>query len=244
MPSTSEEKPYVLPMKDGKSEVEVPIIQLKFYNSPVDFWKRRFKDRDFWFKVSSVDMRRRNSEVIGLESFDGHESSNINDHIQDQSPVKIAVLKSGMCVPRVQEQFGHKYDPDEFVLFTTSPVEPESVTFMVDFYTDDTRNGFPVPEHIGFCYILPSNLRGSSGSCTMPITGKKHLPIGQVAVEYLMMKPLFGVDHGNINMSKLWRPDRRGLDVGHRGAGSARRTEKSVSCSPLLLYCHLSSMVS
>ena len=202
------------------------VIQLKFYNRPVDFWKRRFKDRDFWYKVSAVDMQRRDSEAATIESFDGHESSNINDHIQDQSPVKIAVLKHGMCVPRSQEQFGHKYDPEEFVLFSTAPVDAEAMTFMVDFYTDDTRTGLPVPEHIGFCYILPSNLRGTSGSCTMPITGKKHLPIGQLSVEFLMIKPLFGVDHGTINMSKLWKPDRRGLDVGHRGAGSARRTEK------------------
>jgi len=202
------------------------VIQLKFYNRPVDFWKRRFKDRDFWYKIAVVDMKRRDSEVNPIESFDGHESSNINDHIQDQSPVKIAVLKSGMCVPRCQEQFGHKYDPEDFVFFTTSPVDADAMTFMVDFYVDDSRSGFPVPEHIGFCYILPSNLRGTSGSCTMPITGKKHLPIGQLSVEYLMVKPLFGVEHGTINMSKLWKPNRPGLDVGHRGAGSARRTEK------------------
>jgi hypothetical protein len=154
------------------------IIQLKFYNRPVDFWKRRYKDREFWYKVSAVDMHRRESETL---DFDGHESSNITDHIQE-SLLKIAVLKEGQCLTRPQEQFGHKYDPDEFVMFVTSPVDAETMTFMVDFYVDDTSLGSrPVPEHIGFCYILPSNLRGTSGSCTMPITGKKHLPIGQLA---------------------------------------------------------------
>lgn len=53
--------------------------------------------------------------------------------------------------------------------------------FMIDFYVDDPNNRLPVPENIGFSYILPSNLRGTSGSCTMPITGKKHLPIGQLS---------------------------------------------------------------
>lgn len=41
-----------------------------------------------------------------------------------------------------------------------------------------------------------------------------------------MIRPLFGVDHGSVNLSRTWKPDRQGLDVGHRGAGSRRRTEK------------------
>lgn len=39
-----------------------------------------------------------------------------------------------------------------------------------------------------------------------------------------MIRPLFGVDHGSGETSK-WKPLQK-LDVGHRGAGSARRTEK------------------
>ena len=39
-----------------------------------------------------------------------------------------------------------------------------------------------------------------------------------------MIKPLFGVDHGS-GMSSQWKPVQK-LDVGHRGAGVARRTEK------------------
>ena len=122
-------------------------------------------------------MLRRDSE-IGMDHFNGQESSNMNDIVQDSSAIKISVLKDGLCTPRSQEQFGHLYDPNEFVLFQSSPVDAEQISFMVDFYLD-TPGVLPVPEHIGFSYILPSNLRGTSGPCTMPITGKKHLLIDQ-----------------------------------------------------------------
>ena len=160
-----------------------------------------------------------------MENYDGQESSNItNGIIQDTSVIKISVMKEGECASRAQEQFGHLYDPNEFVLFTTAAVDREKMAFMIDFYVDDPNNRLPVPENIGFSYILPSNLRGTSGSCTMPITGKKHLPIGQLSVEYLMIRPLYGVDAALLH-SKKWKPEKK-LDVGHRGAGSARRTEK------------------
>lgn len=71
---------------------------------------------------------------------------------------------------------------------------------MVDFYVDGFNK--PIPEHIGFSYILPSNLRGSSGSCTAPITGKKHLPIGQFAgkraLTYIFFFELWSVDHQSL----------------------------------------------
>lgn len=49
--------------------------------------------------------------------------------------------------------------------------------YMVDFYVHETE----IPDHIGFCYILPSNLRDTSGTCNMPIAGKRQQPIGQLS---------------------------------------------------------------
>lgn len=48
---------------------------------------------------------------------------------------------------------------------------------MVDFYVHESE----IPDHIGFCYILPSNLRDTSGTCNMPIAGKRQQPIGQLS---------------------------------------------------------------
>lgn len=106
------------------------MIQLKIYNKPVDFWKRRYKDQEFRYKISSIDMDRRQSEVI-CEIYDGQESSNINDCIQDNNLIKISIMKDGSCVPMIQEQFGHKFDAEEFVLFTTAPVDQDKMVITV-----------------------------------------------------------------------------------------------------------------
>lgn len=53
---------------------------------------------------------------------------------------------------------------------------------MIDFYVwpaeqdafDDLSSGTPeLPEHIGFAYLIPSNLQGSNGNVTIPITGTR-----------------------------------------------------------------------
>ena len=102
------------------------IIQLKMYNKPVDFWKRRYKDRPFRLKISSIDMDKRNSESL-CEMFDGQESSNINDCLNDNSVIRIAIMKDGACTSTIQEQFGHLFDSEEFVQFTTTPVDQEKM---------------------------------------------------------------------------------------------------------------------
>lgn len=55
---------------------------------------------------------------------------------------------------------------------------------MVDFYVHPRPEG-SLPEHIGFSYVLPGNLREASGSCTVPITGNRHQPVGQLVGELL-----------------------------------------------------------
>lgn len=111
------------------------VVQLKMVNSPVTFWKRRFKDRPFRYRISPMDMSRRDSEAV-LENYDGQESSNINDIVQDTSSIKIACLADGQSKLTNQEQFGHIYNADEYVFFSTNVVDPElMVSWSVYFMT-------------------------------------------------------------------------------------------------------------
>jgi len=48
---------------------------------------------------------------------------------------------------------------------------------MIDFYADNSGD---IPNHIGFCHIVPSNLKETVGSMTVPITSVKQEPIGQI----------------------------------------------------------------
>ena len=121
-------KAMVEGMNGSSSAAAATVVQFKLYNSPVTFWKRRFRDRPFTYKVSPMDMSRRDSEAL-LDHYEGQESSNINDLLSENTAIKIAVMKDGQCKPRPQEQFGHKYDVDEFVMFSTNIVDSERMVF-------------------------------------------------------------------------------------------------------------------
>lgn len=45
-------------------------------------------------------------------------------------------------------------------------------------------------------------------------------------VEYLIIRPLAGYEPGEMNFGRQWKPTIKGMDIGHRGAGYARRTDK------------------
>ena len=40
------------------------------------------------------------------------------------------------------------------------------------------------------------------------------------------MRPLAGYEPGEMNFGRQWKPTIKGMDIGHRGAGFARRTDK------------------
>ena len=121
-------KAMVNGMSESSSTAAATVVQFKLYNSPVTFWKRRFRDRPFTYKVSPMDMSRRDSEAL-LDHYEGQESSNINDLLSENTAIKISVMKDGQCKPRPQDQFGHKYDVDEFVMLSTNIVDSERMVF-------------------------------------------------------------------------------------------------------------------
>ncbi|GIY81252.1 hypothetical protein CDAR_430131 [Caerostris darwini] len=198
------------------------IVQLKMFNSPVTIWKRRYREKPISVHVSSIDITRKDSvaEVIGME-----EDSTLTEGVNRSWPiVEVAQMNDSGCQFTQQSQFGIMYDPNDYVIFQIQVLKPNSIAYMVDFYVHDSD----VPEHIGFCYILPSNMRDTAGTCNMPISGKRQQPIGQLSVDYLIVRPMqdFVCDL-SVTYAKHWKSlEKKGLDVGHRGAGNARRNDK------------------
>ncbi|XP_064474264.1 glycerophosphocholine phosphodiesterase GPCPD1-like isoform X2 [Ornithodoros turicata] len=141
--------------------------------------------------------------------------------ITDSNP---CVLKEGQHDFKPQNSFGHIYEPDEFVVVQCTAWKTEGVAYVVDFYVQTEQS---IAEHIGSSYILPRNLKDSSGMLTLPITGLKQKLIGQVTVSYLIVKPLSECsttcEH---TFAKFWKNTNQTLHVGHRGAGNARRTDR------------------
>lgn len=197
------------------------IVQLKLLNNPVTIWKRRLRDKQLSIHVSTIDITRHDSEVHPFLE----EDSTLTDGNQSNNwpVVELAVMNEENWQFTAQSQFGYVYEPGDYLTFQAQMIDPETIAYMVDFYLHESD----IPEHVGFCYILPSNMRETSGTCNMPISGKKQQPIGQLTVEYLIVRPLKGWTCDlSISYARHWKTYKKGLDVGHRGAGNARRNDK------------------
>lgn len=196
------------------------LIQLKFYNNPIQIWKRRYADKKFRIKVTTIDLRRHDSESILDE-----ESTEDITEIQTKSwpIVEVAVMNESECEFTLQNQFGRVYLPDEFMVFQAQILAMNTIAYMVDFFLHEPSLGEQgIPEHIGFCYILPSVFQNTTGICIAPITGLNHHPIGQMTVEYVVIRPMKDyVCDLRVSYAKHWKHNRKTLEVGHRGSGSS-----------------------
>ncbi|XP_029040573.1 glycerophosphocholine phosphodiesterase GPCPD1-like isoform X1 [Osmia bicornis bicornis] len=208
------------------------VVQFKLFNNPIKLWKNRLQNRKVHIKMTPVNLVRHNSlelQQFGGDCVDDSLSMDTQD-IVDQpafSITEIAVMNDEEAHFKLQEQFGRAYNEDEFIIFNVAVRYPETIAYLVDYYVYSSRcfPGEP-PSHIGFSYILPSTLQASVGLLTVPITSTKHRPIGQLTVEYVVIKsiPDYPWDM-SISYAKHWEQRWSGLDVGHRGLGTSFQTK-------------------
>ncbi|KAK1133567.1 hypothetical protein K0M31_011369 [Melipona bicolor] len=208
------------------------VIQFKLFNNPIKLWKTRLQNRKVHIKMTPVNLVRHNSlelQQFGGDCVDDSLSMDTQD-IVDQpafSITEIAAMNDEEAHFKIQEQFGRAYNEDDFIIFNVAVRYPETIAYLVDYYVYSSRcfPGEP-PSHIGFSYILPSALQSSVGLLTVPITSTKHRPIGQLTVEYVVIRsiPDYPWDM-SISYAKHWEQRWSGLDVGHRGLGTSFQTE-------------------
>ncbi|XP_043253704.1 glycerophosphocholine phosphodiesterase GPCPD1-like isoform X1 [Colletes gigas] len=209
------------------------VIQFKLFNNPIKLWKNRLQNRKVHIKMTPVNLVRHNSlelQQFGGDCVDDSLSMDTQDVIDQPafSITEIAVMNDEEEARfKIQEQFGRAYNEDEFIVFNVAVRYPETIAYLVDYYVYSSRcfPGEP-PNHIGFSYILPSTLQSSVGLLTVPITSTKHRPIGQLTVEYVVIKPIPDYPWDmNISYAKHWEQRWSGLDVGHRGLGTSFQTK-------------------
>lgn len=204
-------------------------IQLKLFNNPIEIWKSKLQGRKIYVKVTPVNLTRANSQEnnCSIEETLSLETMDLMDKEQNWPMTEIAVMNEAERDFHLQEQFGQPYNNGDFMIFQVQMHNPETVAYLMDFYCYGRRaaEGEP-PYHIGLCYILPSALKHSEGQVLVPITSVQHKPIGQVTVEYLVVKPIasFKCDM-KISLQRQWKDSWHGLDVGHRGVGCSFKGE-------------------
>lgn len=216
---------------DGLSKVDdgwligMNEVRLSLHNKPIHMWKQQHQKLQYRVKVTTVDLQHEDPAVLLIKS---HKTGSGDDDSAPQSSkdscasVKLCVLNDEeACRFKEQQQFGSVYSENDVFIFKATTFLPENTGYMFDFYQHNKLNPNDVPERIGFAHVLPSNLKDSEGEKFVPITSLKHLPIGQLKVNYLVIKPLSGYECiMETSYRHHWKRSRRPLDVGHRGMGS------------------------
>ncbi|KZS21732.1 Glycerophosphocholine phosphodiesterase GPCPD1 [Daphnia magna] len=209
------------------------VVQLKLYNDPIRMWKKSLHGKAFRVKVTPVEVDVSCSNTVRDGGIDeSWDVQDVRNAVKSWPLIEVAAMNNADCEFKLQQQFGQLMDRGSYLIFQAQATKPESVTFLVDFYAHNLSIG-DSPEHIGFCYILQNNMTQSDGSATVPITSPKHLAIGQLKVDYLIVRPINGFEcEMSVSFSRHWKHSWRGLEVGHRGAGSSFK-EALKSCSSI-----------
>lgn len=205
------------------------LLQFKFVNNPLKL-KSRLAGRLMNIKVTPV-----------LLSFGGPEL-----HVEDSSlsldtvdmvmpagvQVEVATLDNDptICKLQPQEQFGREYKQDDILLVNITTSNHAALAYLLDFYSYSTRaSSEDPPYHIGYTYVLPNVFKRSEGTLELPVTcNVKHLPLGTIVIEYLIINPMptTGLCNMEVSYAKHWDPTWTGLEVGHRGLGASFKTKE------------------
>ncbi|RCN37304.1 glycerophosphodiester phosphodiesterase family protein [Ancylostoma caninum] len=148
-----------------------------------------------------------------------------NSHKMKEHRVKIVPfdVRFKEVLTREDPIFGQQYvngsvfrNQVDYLIFRTRTVSLEHLAFRIELFTEMDR--------IGIAYALPAALPDLYGKATFPIISLRNIPIGQIDIDYMLVKSL-PVDRSlrdNVAVSwgRYWKK-RSTLEVGHRGMGSS-----------------------
>ena len=194
-------------------------IHLRLHSNPIHMWKNKYHQQNYRVKCTALDLRYKDLTV----SYDDDDESNHDLLSAGYANRALVSVYHGECdEPSEQPQFGTIYPESSYMTFQVQTYESEFVGYLFDFYLHDPNpDPNDIPKHIGQSYVLPKNLKEKQGFMTISINGLKNKPIGQLTIDYLIIKPLKGeACDMTVSYARLWKK-RRPLDVGHRGMGSS-----------------------
>lgn len=210
------------------SAVHLNLCTSKNHADPITLWKKKHKGKKVRVKVTPVEL---GSESNVLEDTNDHSNSHAKGPMPAWPLIEVAVLKEGESVFKSQDQFGLVFEEENFTIFQCHLLDPSTVAFLFDFYLEESTG--EIPHFIGCSYLLPSNLVDNFGVTSIPITSTRHLPIGQLSVHYMVVKPMpMGISDMSASFTRYWKETWKGLEVGHRGAGNSYHSQPK-SCATI-----------
>ncbi|KAH7640459.1 glycerophosphocholine phosphodiesterase gpcpd1-like protein [Dermatophagoides farinae] len=215
-------------------------LHIMLYNS-IEIISKRFSQTKIYCKFSGFAM-----DSID-ETFDTAQDDDFNHHDGiDQYPFDVAAMNDLEYKFQNQNLFGRSMQTNEFIIVRCKIPLSGNIGIRVDLFqkmetnnnNDSNDIGHDVSfNKIAFGYIYPVNASESSGIFTVPITSKMGKIIAHFKAEYFITKPYNGMAMEPIKWKsktrniKSWQLKKNGYDIGHRGAGCARRID---SCEKVL----------
>nr|XP_020488124.1 glycerophosphocholine phosphodiesterase GPCPD1 isoform X1 [Labrus bergylta]XP_020488125.1 glycerophosphocholine phosphodiesterase GPCPD1 isoform X1 [Labrus bergylta]XP_020488126.1 glycerophosphocholine phosphodiesterase GPCPD1 isoform X1 [Labrus bergylta]XP_020488127.1 glycerophosphocholine phosphodiesterase GPCPD1 isoform X1 [Labrus bergylta]XP_020488128.1 glycerophosphocholine phosphodiesterase GPCPD1 isoform X1 [Labrus bergylta] len=202
-------------------------IRLRLHHSkaaPVSITKKKFKKSRFRIKLT-------------LEGFEEEEDEEEEEEdvlsptawLKMTSTLEISMISAnGYKSRHSQPECGNTLEPSQWTEYSIHTMDPDNLELNFEFFEEDLSNhvvqGDVHPGHVGTACLLSSSFRESGkdqGVATLPIMGRNsRQTIGKVRVDYLVIRPIQGLQCDmSSSFTKYWKK-RGALNVGHRGAGS------------------------
>lgn len=200
-------------------------IRLRLHHSkkaPVSITKKKFKKSRFRIKLTleGIEEEEDDEEENELSPSSWHKMT---------TTLEISMISAnGYKSRHSQPECGYALEPSQWTEYSIHTMDPDNLELTFEFFEEDLSEhvvqGDIHPGHVGTACLLSSSFLESGndiGVVTLPIMGRNsRQTIGKVRVDYLVIRPIQGLQCDmSSSYTKYWK--KRGtLDVGHRGAGS------------------------
>ncbi|XP_068565099.1 glycerophosphocholine phosphodiesterase GPCPD1 [Cebidichthys violaceus] len=190
--------------------------------SPVSITKKKYKKSRFRIKLT-------------LEGFEEEEEDEEEDEYsllslhKETTTLEISMISAnGYKSRHSQPECGYALEPSQWTEYSIHSMDPYNLELTFEFFEEDmsehVAQGDGHPGYVGTACLLSSSFSESGkdyGVATLPIMGRNsRQTIGKVRVDYLVIRPIQGLQcEMSSSFTKYWKK-RSTLNVGHRGAGS------------------------
>ncbi|XP_068610270.1 glycerophosphocholine phosphodiesterase GPCPD1 isoform X2 [Brachionichthys hirsutus] len=199
-------------------------IRLRLHYSkvaPVYITKKKFKKSRFRIKLA----------IEGVEEEDEEDELTPSPLHKMATTLEMSMISANAYNSRhSQPECGYALEPFRWTEYSIHTMDPDNLELTFEFFEEDLGEhvvqGDVHPGHVGTACLLSSCFSESgkdSGVVTLPIMRRNSRnTIGKVRVDYLVIRPIRGLQCDmSSSFTKYWKK-RSTLDVGHRGAGSSQ----------------------
>uniref|UniRef100_A0A3Q2PXB9 Glycerophosphocholine phosphodiesterase 1 n=1 Tax=Fundulus heteroclitus TaxID=8078 RepID=A0A3Q2PXB9_FUNHE len=199
-------------------------IRLRLHYSkrpPVSITKKKFKKSRFRIKLTL--------EGIEEEEEDEEEDLSPSSWHKMTPTLEISLITAnGYKSRHSQPECGYALDPSQWTEYSIHTMDPDNLELTFEFFEEDLSEhlvqGDVHPGQVGTACLLSSSFLENgkdTGVLMLPIMGRNsRQTIGKVRVDYLVIRPIQGLQWDmSSSYTKHWKKTST-VDVGHRGAGS------------------------